>query len=304
MNNEWRCYKTLELRCQYERVYTANNNNETYTSRWFTHEGFPCIFRSICRSSWPVLERPTTALGWFLPQLCTPRLAPQLPEAFVECPKLELDSHQLQWWVGGAEGAAMMGRRCGHDGREVWPWWEGGRGVAMKRESCSHQGVAKMGGRCGHDRREKVMGGTSNLHIHTSSTLCTLNTLLAYAPLPSTSLSTCSGALLTCSADVAGGVRGPGDPVDLGPMVAEPGHWDTGDTNVQDDHLTIYGTHVRRTPNVVCRTLLYTHCFTHGIHHVYAYLPTYVHFQRHTQTHMCTYVRMRPNTHITAIVQS
>ena len=157
--------------------------------------------------------------------------------------------------------------------------------------------MAMMGGRrYGHDGRDIKLTHSHFPHSKHIACLCT--------PLRTTSLSSCSGALLTCSADVAGGVRGPGDPVDLGPMVAEPGHWDTGDTNVQDDHLTIYGTHVRRRPNVVCRILLYTHCFTHGIHHVYAYLPTYVHFQRHTQTHMCTYVCMRPNTHITAIEQS
>lgn len=42
---------------------------------------------------------------------------------------------------------------------------------------------------------------------------------------------------LTCSADVTGGMRGPGDAVDTGAMVVEPRHGCARHTDIQDDHL-------------------------------------------------------------------
>ena len=36
---------------------------------------------------------------------------------------------------------------------------------------------------------------------------------------------------------MAGGVRGPGNAVDGGSVVAQSGHWQTGNTHVQYDHL-------------------------------------------------------------------
>ncbi len=44
-------------------------------------------------------------------------------------------------------------------------------------------------------------------------------------------------SLLTCSADVAGGVRGPGEAVDRRPVVAQSGHGNTGNTDIQYYHL-------------------------------------------------------------------
>ena len=43
---------------------------------------------------------------------------------------------------------------------------------------------------------------------------------------------------LTCSADVAGGVRGPGDAVDARPVVVEAGYRCARNAYVQDNHLT------------------------------------------------------------------
>lgn len=45
-------------------------------------------------------------------------------------------------------------------------------------------------------------------------------------------------AAFTCSADVTGGVRGPGDAVDTRTMVVQPSHRSAGHTYVQDDHLS------------------------------------------------------------------
>ena len=43
--------------------------------------------------------------------------------------------------------------------------------------------------------------------------------------------------IVSRGADVTGGVRGPGDTVNTGPVVVQSGHWSAGHPDVQDDHL-------------------------------------------------------------------
>ena len=43
--------------------------------------------------------------------------------------------------------------------------------------------------------------------------------------------------IISCCADVARGMWGPGNTVDTGPVVVEPGHGSAGDPDVQDDDL-------------------------------------------------------------------
>lgn len=46
-------------------------------------------------------------------------------------------------------------------------------------------------------------------------------------------------------------VRGPGDPVDAGAVVVEPGHRSAGDTHVQDDDLAGVHSHRRQVVRVL-----------------------------------------------------